>query len=118
MKGEPLKQTHMDTIIEDREIFRQCINILSNNKAPGPDNIGNEILKHLPVQMQQTIHDMMILMWRTTLTPTRWKQLNTVLLYKKGDKTDIRNYRPVGLANTICKLWTRILTVAISRTCE
>ena len=68
--------------------------------------------------MQQTIHDMMILMWRTTLTPTRWKQLNTVLLYKKGDKTDVKNYRPVGLANTICKLWTRILTVAISRTCE
>ena len=38
---------------------------LKNGKAPGPDGIPNELLKHLPEGVHQAIHKLFILMWMT-----------------------------------------------------
>ncbi|EFN50548.1 hypothetical protein CHLNCDRAFT_137223 [Chlorella variabilis] len=38
------------------------------------------------------------------------------MLYKKGDPTDPANYRPIGLALTIYKLWTALITGVLSDT--
>ena len=48
------------------------------------------------------------------LTPQAWKISKTVLLDKnKGEETQITLYRPVGLANTLYKLWIRMVTNAM-----
>jgi len=50
-------------------------------------------------------------MWATGYTPETWKTSETVLKDKeKGDETDITSFRPLGLANTLYKLWTRMVT--------
>ena len=50
-------------------------------------------------------------MWATGLTPKTWKTSNTILIYKeKGPETDVTSYRPFGLANTLYKPWTRLIT--------
>ncbi len=36
------------------------------------------------------------------------------MLYKKGDHTDPANFRPIGLKNTMLKLWTTMVTTAIA----
>src|SRR5260370_35280744 len=36
------------------------------------------------------------------------------LLYKKGDKEDIKNYRPLSLLNTDYKIYTLILTTTMN----
>jgi len=52
-----------------------------------------------------------VIMWVTCLTPTSWKISDTVLIDKnKEAETDISSYRPIGLANTLYKLWTRLIT--------
>jgi len=39
------------------------------------------------------------------------KVSDTVLIdKKKGDETSITSYRPIGLANTLHKLWTCLIT--------
>jgi len=44
-------------------------------------------------------------------TPETWKTSEAVLKDKgKGDETDITSFRPVVLANTLYKLWTRMVT--------
>ena len=36
---------------------------------------------------------------------------STILIDKnKGDETEASSYRPIGLANTLYKLWTRLIT--------
>ena len=46
--------------------------------------------------------------------PQAWKISETVLLDKiKGEETQITLYRPIGLANTLYKLWTRMVTNAM-----
>ncbi len=60
---------------------------LKNGKAPGPDGIPNELLKHLPEGVHQVIHKLFILMWMKGTTPKAWKKSQTVLLHKKGQRT-------------------------------
>ncbi|KAJ9532364.1 hypothetical protein QJQ45_010440 [Haematococcus lacustris] len=101
----------MHTAIMDKASFQECLSRLAGGKAPGPDGIENEIIKMLPWEMRDTIHQLFIIMWATGCTPTTWKTSDTCLLYKdKGQETDLNAYRPVGLANTIYKLWTSLIT--------
>ena len=52
-----------------------------------------------------------IIMWATGFTPKAWKISNTILIDKnKGDETETSSYRPIGLANTLYKLWTWLNT--------
>ena len=62
----------------------------------------------LPTEIQETIHMLSIIMWATGCTPKAWKISNTILIDKnKGDETEASSYRPIALANTLYKLWTR-----------
>ena len=48
-----------------------------------------------------------------------WKISNTILVDKnKGDETEASSYRPIGLANTLYKLWTRLITNTIYKYAE
>ena len=96
--------------IRDYGLFKRTLQGLGNQKAPGPGGVPNEILKHLPEQMLQGVHQMFVCMWLTGHTPNAWKESHTVFLYKKGDPCDPANYRPIGLASTVYKLWTAFLT--------
>ena len=80
-----------------------------NWKAPGPDGVPNKLSKHLPEGVHQAIHKLFILMWMTGTTPKAWKESQTVLLHKKGSEHDSGNWRPIALANTLYKLWTRVI---------
>ncbi|KAJ9520002.1 hypothetical protein QJQ45_014732, partial [Haematococcus lacustris] len=109
----------LHTAIMDKAGFQECLSRLSGGKAPGPDGIENEIMKMLPWEMRDTIHQLFITMWATGCTPTTWKTSDTCLLYKdKGQETDLNSYRPVGLANTVYKLWTSLITKILSEYAE
>ena len=58
---------------------------------------------------------LLIIMWATGTTPDAWKNGFTTLLWKgKMPETHIKGYRPIALLNTIYKLWTKMLTAAVS----
>jgi hypothetical protein len=52
-------------------------------------------------------------------TPKAWKISNTILKdNNKGDETEASSYRPIGLANTLYKLWTRLITTTLYKYAE
>ena len=93
-----------------RTTYDKCVKRLTKGKAPGPDNIPNDIIKTLPPQC----HDLMYLFfqhcYKQREIPTQWKHSKTILLHKKDDPTQLANYRPIALANTIYKLYTSTIT--------
>ena len=97
-------------LILDPHTLRERLRHIGRSKMPGPDRIPNELLKSLPEIWHEAIHDMFIIMWITGRTPASWTESTTILLYKKGDKFLPQNYRPIGLAGAIYKLWTSTVT--------
>ena len=94
----------------NREVYNDALARLPNGKAAGPDEIPNEILKWLPTEFHNMLHEYFLLLWGNSYTPTLWKDAITVLLYKKDDAFNVKNYRPIGLKRTIYKLWTATIT--------
>jgi hypothetical protein len=98
--------------INDKAAFDRSINKLANGKT-GPDTVQTKS-KMLPDDLKECIRQLFIIMWATGTTYCL-EESQTILLYKdKGDITDITKYRPVGLLNTVYKLWTRHITTAMA----
>ena len=72
--------------------------------APGPDGIHAHILHNA----SQTLSMPLALLYRrsldTGLVPQDWKLGRVVPIFKKGDKKDPNNYRPVSLTAVTCKV--------------
>jgi hypothetical protein len=88
-------------VVADYGLFQNLLQRLPNGKAPGPDGIPNELLKHLPTPVLQVLHKLQILMYATGCVPTTWKQSMTVLIPKKGDTILIKNWRPITGKHTL-----------------
>ena len=53
------------------------------------------------------------LMLTTGVFPTRLKTAIIKPIYKKGDKAQIKNYRPIALLNNLSKIFERVLNERI-----
>ncbi|KAK4519499.1 uncharacterized protein ATC70_009735 [Mucor velutinosus] len=77
--------------------------------SPGPDGLPYEIL-HLVMKFPP-FHDLIQLVYSKALKkgkfPPHWKESVMCLLYRKGDPAEMKNYRPLSLANSDYKLFTR-----------
>ncbi|KAE9415074.1 hypothetical protein Angca_008569, partial [Angiostrongylus cantonensis] len=51
-----------------------------------------------------------------TISP--WRTSRTVILPKKGDRKDLRNYCPICLLNVLYKLFTKVILLRIPRTLD
>ena len=97
----------------ERCTYDACLKHLGRSKQAGPDGIPNELLQWLPTDWHDAIHALFTLQWIMGKTPEAWKVSKTIMLFKKADPTNANNYRPIGLANTMYKLWTaNVMAVA------
>ena len=88
-------------------------------KAPGDDGIVYEFLKDGPdVILQAVLTAINALLTKKSKMPAKWKGGLIRLLFKKGDPTECRNFRPVVLLRAVYKLYTAILTDRLTRIAE
>lgn len=52
---------------------------------------------------------------RLNKIPQQWKEANMIILHKKGNKKDFKNYRLISLLSNIYKLFTKIITSRLER---
>ena len=82
---------------------------LNPNKAHGHDNISIRMLKICG----DTICKPLELIFKQALTtgvfPSEWKKGNIVPCYKKGDKQNLKNYRPISLLPICGKFFERLI---------
>ena len=94
--------------------FEGQVRRMARGKAPGPDDVPNEVFQTLPDRTLRAIHGYMSECWRMRRIPGNWKKSLTVLLFKKGDHYAVANYRPIGLLGTVYKLYTSIVAEILS----
>ena len=86
------------------------ISRLQLKKAPGPDGISNEMLRHLGPVARGALLDIINRSWRTAEVPRQWRQANVIPIPKSGkDKSRVTSYRPIALTSHVAKLTERLI---------
>ena len=93
--------TNCSITIQDME---KALSSLNQNKSPGPDNFHPKFLKNVSKSLSKPL----FLLFNKTLTegciPEEWKTAEVRPIFKKGDKSQPGNYRPVSLTSVVCKI--------------
>ena len=91
---------------------------LNTNKSMGPDGLHPRVLKELSPIIATPICAIINKCFQEGKLPNDWKQANVCCIFKKGDKADPGNYRPISLTNIICKITESFVKDAIYKHLE
>ena len=79
-------------------------------RAPGPDGIHNNLLKHIPEYTLKIIKDILNNMWTTEDFPHQWRAATVIPIPKPNkDHADPNSYKPIALTSCLCKILERMI---------
>jgi hypothetical protein len=87
---------------------------LKLKKAPGTDNIPSELIKHEGETLKQRLYSLILLIWKKEELPKDWTEGIICPIYKKGDRTECSNYRPITLLYIGYKIFAILLNNRLS----
>jgi hypothetical protein len=92
-------------------------NLLSKinvGKSIGPDELPSKILFEARQELAPVITIIFKQSLETGKLPEDWLKANVTPVYKKGDKSNVENYRPISLTCVCCKIMEHIIHSHIS----
>lgn len=110
-KGEQRTQVDPEsdeTNLEDEEIIKQ-LRKLKKKKATGTDGLQNETWIHSQGNTSRKLMEIIKRVWTGEGFPDDWRESVISPLHKKGEMTDVRNYRGISLLNTSYKVYAAVL---------
>ena len=94
--------------VNDNEVL-SIINKLKNKKSRGADNISNQLLKTIKQELCKPLTIIINQMIETGVYPEKFKISKITPIYKKNERTNIANYRPISLLPTLSKIFERVI---------
>lgn len=87
----------------------KLLSALDASKATGPDGIPARILKLASVFIAPSLAKIFNKCMAAGYFPSSFKKAHVVPIYKKGDKQNPGNYRPVALTNHLAKIFEKLI---------
>ena len=106
--GEPMVPP-MDHITITPDGVLKLLQEIKIRKATGPDMIPARILRDYAAELAPILTFIFQQSLDTGTVPSDWRTANIVPIYKKGDKSNPSNYRPVSLTSICSKLIEHII---------
>jgi hypothetical protein len=82
---------------------------LDASKAQGPDNIPPKVLKVLAKELSAPLSVLFNKSLETGVVPNDWKKADVTAIFKKGNKSEPGDYRPVSLTCIVCKVMESVV---------
>ena len=108
-KFDPAMGPPLLNIEVDEETVEGKLQVLNPGKACGPDNIHPRTLRELSAELTLPITIIFKKCLAECVVPGDWKLSNVTAIFKKGDKTDAGNYRPISLTCLLCRILESII---------
>lgn len=100
-------QQNIDPITQEE--LQNALQTGKNKKAPGTDKINLELLKYASNKTQIKILNFINVCWHSGHVPEEWNTAQISPIFKKGDRSDPRNYRGICILNSCYKLYVKII---------
>jgi hypothetical protein len=101
----------------NRPIFaneiQNIIVTLGNNKSPGQDGLTAEFYKIFKEQIAKILETLIQSCCALEQLPQSLQYASICLLFKKGDKSSLANWRPISLLNTDYKIIAKLINQRI-----
>ena len=91
------------------EKVRRILKNLSNSKSTGIDELDNFSVKLAADFIAWPLHHIICLSIIHSKFPQSWKYSKVLPLYKKGDKLERKNYRPVSILSPLSKVLEKVV---------
>src|SRR6188508_943641 len=85
------------------------LNALKVDKSPGPDLIHPKVLYELRYELCEPLAVLFNCSLKLGFIPDMWKSSIVKVIFKKGAKDSISNYRPISLTCIVCKILESII---------
>ena len=109
----PIIYNHPANMLSDLELsltdVSDQLGALDISKAHGPDGVGPRLLKTIKSEIAPSMLKLFKASLAQQCVPQLWKRANVTPIYKKGDKSDPSNKRPISLLNTTGKILEKII---------
>ncbi|GAB0207631.1 ubiquitin carboxyl-terminal hydrolase 4 [Grus japonensis] len=96
------------------EMVSDLLHHLDTHKSMGPDGIHPRALRELAEALTKPLSIIYQQSWLSKEVPVDWKLANVMPIYRKGQKEDLGNYRPVSLTSVLGKAMEQIILSAIT----
>ena len=103
----------MPDILVGQKGIEKLLNNLNPHKASGPDKIKPIILKTLSTELSPILEVLFQKSLKEGSLPSQWKSAFVAPIYKKGERSNPSNYRPISLTCVLCKVLEHIVSSSI-----
>ncbi|GAB0175927.1 mitochondrial enolase superfamily member 1 [Grus japonensis] len=104
-------------LVEDDQI-REHLCKFDIHKSMGPDGMHPQVLRALADVLAMPLSIIFERSWRTGEVPEDWRKASVTLVFKKGKKEDLGNYRPVSLTSIPGKVMEQLILGVINKHVE
>lgn len=111
---QPSSREILNAPIQTKEILRVMEN-LPTGKQAGPNRVPNIVYKTLSKHFAPAFCKVLHEIDDHDKVPKHFLEGDVIVLYKKKDRKDPRNYRPITLLNSDYKIFTRILAQRLKK---
>ena len=116
--GEKSQGIYLPDIIITEEAVEKKLATLDPCKTPGADNLHPRILKELSKSLAKPLALIFNKSLQNGKLPSDWKKANVTAIFKKGEKSEANNYRPVSLTSVVCKVMESFIRDSIQNFLE
>ncbi len=87
----------------------RALKSMKNNKSPGVDGLPKEFYEKFWEELRGTMLEMFKESFSLGVLPPTLREGIVSLLFKKGDKADLKNWRPLSLLGTDVKILSKVI---------
>lgn len=109
IEEHPLITEALQNIEFTEEAVYKVLAKMKTDKSPGLDGMHPRVLKEAASSLKTPIAIIFNLSMNLSKLPTIWLDAVITPIFKKGDRTDPANYRPVSLTSILCKCMEKII---------
>ena len=107
------KGCEIHNICINRDKVIKVISDLKPNTSKDPNGFTNRLLKDFKSELAEPLSIIFKHCLKNGYVPKDWKIANVCPIFKKGQKSEPSNYRPVSLTSVVCKVFERLLQKSI-----